>query len=219
MKLWQCKCWCLKMDGLTGAEKPSDDCDQPSTRNGPGSNRNQSGPAGLIWPGSVGGVIVTILPQQPNGQLPRPDQSHWLQSHHLFQLEIRVLIHLQQSWETIIVPPKGKMKICGYLTTMWNPYTIFGNTRHSRKCFPIHVNLTFNTKNLVLLMSKTTRQITYQSRKRSLKLFSWIKQGKGSPNINSNISIMLCNCTCRLQIRFLPNKHYRLSRHILIMSC
>ena len=125
-ELWQCKCWCLKMDGLTGAEKPSDDCDQPSTRNGPGSNRNQSGPAGLIWPGSVGGVIVTILPQQPNGQLPRPDQSHWLQSHHLFQLEIRVLIHLQQSWETIIVPPKGTMKICGYLTLTTKHLVIHG---------------------------------------------------------------------------------------------
>ena len=39
---------------------------------------------------------------------------------------------------------KRENEICVYLTTMLNPVAVIGNNRkNSRKCFLIHVNLTF----------------------------------------------------------------------------
>ena len=74
-------------------------------------------------------------------------------------------------------------QLCEILTRYLVIQGISGNAFQSL-CQP-HV---FTNENLVLLMSRTTRQITNHARKRSQKLFSWIKQGKGSPNINSDIS-------------------------------
>ena len=111
-------------------------------------------------------------PQQPNGQLPRPDQ--WPVS----LAPVPSFVSTRNSCfdtftivmggrlETISVPLKGKMKICGYLTTMWNPKTVFGNTKNFRKCFPIRVKQTFLTnKNCWWAHTCTPRQFTHQINK------------------------------------------------------